>query len=118
MGLKRTATAATGEEAEGMGLAAEENQRGDRYYFDISTHGLRPARVDHGDDALLIRSLCTRLRSVSEDIERLTQQTRPAADFVDLLDANDATWRALLALDRVSAGRTSWRRDYPRTTSA
>lgn len=99
-------------------MATDKGHPGERYYFDISTHDRRHARVDHGDDALLISSLCKRLRSVSDDIARLTRHTRPAADFVDLLDANDATWRALLALERVNAGRSRRRPDCPWTMSA
>jgi hypothetical protein len=115
--VPKKATRGTSEAGGGTELATEEGHPHGRYYFDISTHGHRHARAEHGDDVLLIRSLCTRLRSASDDIARLTQQTRPAADFVDLLDANDAIWRALLALERIKAGGSSRRPDCPRTMS-
>jgi hypothetical protein len=62
-----------------------------------------------GHDLYTLWALSARLRVIVRHIGVLNQSLRTSGDFVDLLDASDATWRAAVALERVARVRSTVR---------
>jgi hypothetical protein len=50
-----------------------------------------------------LKDLRRRLRVVADEVTGLSLHAAPGDCFIDLLEASDCTWRAVLALDRVGA---------------
>ncbi len=56
---------------------------------------------DYGHDASSLERLSVQLQGIARQIGAMSRARFDSPDFVDLLDASDAVWRAAVALDRV-----------------
>jgi hypothetical protein len=57
----------------------------------------------HGElDEVSLERLSALLQGLARQIGAISRVHADSADFVDLLEASDATWRAAVALDRVA----------------